>query len=496
MIALAHPYALAGLATLPVLVWLHRRRRRPVPVVVPSLLFLEGEPADVGAPERLRSDPELWLSLLAAALVSLAAAAPTWTSGRPGRTVRVVVDASPGMRARDASGATAAERAEAAVDALRDALGPADRFLRVDVPSARLAAAAAAGSASLRVVVTDRARADLPLGVRTVLVGTPTAVNAGLVALDVVGEGVERSVHLVVWNDAPEAIRVSLARDGGASVALDVPPHGATRATLAWPVGDPDVPTEIRLADATGALASDDVVAIDPRPVLVGFATDPDALPPAYASAVRRALDAVAPGAWREGTTGPGLVWFGPAALAPKGTAVVVELHPVPAGATAVRAPPGAPLEPLQPEIAPDLDPTGCELVYAPSVAAGPPYPLVRARRLAPDGPLVLDWCPDPLAGAPAPVDHPVWPLFLDDVVAHVRGRAGPTGLRVRGLLDLEATQLGRDVAPFDPAWLASASFDRAPRAIPLPWPLLALGSICLGMLWLAPGIRAGARVR
>ena len=147
MISLAHPYALAGLAALPLLVWLHRRRRRPVPVTVPSLLFLEAEGAEVGAPERIRSDPELWLALLAAAFGSLAAAGPAWTAGRPGRTVRVVVDASPAMQARDAAGVTAASRAEAEVDALREALGPADRFLRVDVTApSRLACAPRRGA--------------------------------------------------------------------------------------------------------------------------------------------------------------------------------------------------------------------------------------------------------------------------------------------------------------------------------------------------------------
>jgi len=497
VISLAHPYALAGLAALPVLVWLHRRRRRPVPVTYPSLLFLEAEGAEVGAPERVRSDPELWLALLAAAFGSLAAAGPAWTAGRPGRTVRVVVDASPRMQARDAAGATSASRAEAEVDALREALGPSDRFLRIDVTApARLASAAAGGVASLRVVVTDRARADLPFGVRPVLVGVPAAVNAGLVALDVVGTGAGRAIHVVVANDAPEAIHASLSRDAGAVLAVDVPAHGAASTSIPWPVADPDVPTEVRLEDPRGALAADDVVRIDPRPVLVGIADERQGLPAAYASAVRAALDAVAPGAWREATSGRGLVWFGPAALAPRDAAVVVELHPVAPGATAVRAPPGAALEPSEPEVAPDLDPTGCELVYAAAVATGPPFPLVRVRQGAPGGPLVVDWCPDPLAGSPPPVDHPVWPIFIDDVVARARGRTGPAGLRVQGLIDLETTRLGRDVAPFDRAWLVAAPLDLAPRTLAWGLPLLALGSICLALLWLVPGMRVRTRVR
>src|SRR5205085_12510138 len=98
-----------------------------------------------------------------------------------------------------------------------------------------------------------------------------------------------------------------------------------------------------------------------------------------------------------------------------------------------------------------NLDPTGCDLVFPPREDGHAPARLVEDVK---DG---RRFAADPLAGTPAPVDHPVWPLFLDALVSRIHGRSVGGGWRVSGVLDPEETRVGRDVVPFDPRWVTDA---------------------------------------
>jgi hypothetical protein len=108
-----HPWALIGLAAVPVLVLVYflRNRFRPWPVASLMLWRLPAQPRTVGARrERLRLPWLFWLELLVLVLLVLAATSPDWNIRRGGRPLIVVLDDSVSMRARS-GGTTARERA-------------------------------------------------------------------------------------------------------------------------------------------------------------------------------------------------------------------------------------------------------------------------------------------------------------------------------------------------------------------------------------------------
>ena len=116
----ASPLGLAFLLSLPVIVWLHLRRRRPRRVVVPSLApWLALAPSQ--PPRRRRIPPTvlLLLHLAAATCLALALAAPT-LRGQSGVAVdrAVVLDVTTSMAAGD-RWAQAVARARALLDATR-----------------------------------------------------------------------------------------------------------------------------------------------------------------------------------------------------------------------------------------------------------------------------------------------------------------------------------------------------------------------------------------
>ena len=100
----------------------------------------------------------------------------------------------------------------------------------------------------------------------------------------------------------------------------------------------------------------------------------------------------------------------------------------------------------------------------------------------------LLRFAPDPTRGSPALVDTPFWPLFMQNLIG---GRATSAGILVRGVLDPDASRLGRDWSEFDPAWITAAKPDVVPPPTSLRTPLLVLGLLCLFGLWLLPALRA-----
>lgn len=487
MIALTAPFALVGLAAAPILVWLHRRRSRPLVVDVPSLLFLEGEPDEVLAPERIRLDRELLLGLAAILCLALAAAGPVWTGAREGRTVRVGIDTGPAMSARSSAGSTPASRAQDAVRALRRELGEKDRLDLVTGTGSELLRLLREGGAGLRVLVSDRLPAEPLLGVKLVGVGDRETENAGIVAVDVFeGPSRERQLFVNVRNDASRPRRLSL-NVGGREQALDVP-AGEARSVIFSRAAYDDGAWDVALSDEGGALAVDDHVVLDPSPMPVAFATPAQGLPVEHAAAVRRALDSIAPQGWTETPDGAHLLWVGPRGSAPQGAAAVLELHPLPAGVAPFKPGPRASIEPMDPALGKDLDPAGCDLAFDPNVVGAAPYPLFRRHETIGRQVPHIEWFPDPLVGSPAPVDHPIWPLFLDNVLSALHGRRGPHGYRVTGALDPEGTWLGREDRPGDfAAWVASTPTAASRHDRPLSPVLVVAGAICLGLLWLAP---------
>ena len=125
------PWALLGLLLIPVLILLERWRRRPRPMVWPSLLLWRtlgpGE-----ASRKRRIEPLLVLECLAVALLSVAAAGPSFAAGVGGREVVVHLDTAPRMGATLADGRTALEATRAELERIRAALAPDDSWKVVE----------------------------------------------------------------------------------------------------------------------------------------------------------------------------------------------------------------------------------------------------------------------------------------------------------------------------------------------------------------------------
>ena len=502
MISLAAPWALVALLSLPVIVLLHRRRRRAVPVDVPSLLFLEAEKADADAPERVRVDADLLLALAAALLLSLAAIGPRFASAAPGRTVRVVVDAGPAMDAKRGDGTTAKQRAWAAFESIRHAIPNADAlewiFASGGIDS--LLRIARAGEAGLRVVVSDRLPRPEPTDVRCVAVGDPDARNVGIVAASVDGDVPATRLFVNVLNGGPGEVEATV--EG----LLAGPPHVAVPRVIRIPAGVARsveferVFDRVRIgAPEAGDLPADDEVTLSRRPLRVAFVEGPAGYAAPYRQAVLSGLRAsLGTEGVHETASDPDLV-VGPgvSAFRPVGLRWRLLLRPLPEGTEGMRLPRAAAVDFAEPPFGVDLDPTGCDLVFAPHSPLEPKFPLVQVLLPVPEREMVVTFGPDPLAGHPAPVDHPIWPLFLDDLATEILGRGVGGGWHAKGVLDPDATRLGRDVRPFDPAWLEAVPPDRRPRERDPKILLIAAGALCLGLLWVrrAPSARATGTV-
>lgn len=505
MSAFASPWALVGLLALPVLVLLHRRRRRAIAVDVPSLLFLEGEPADASAPERVRFDRDLWLGLAALSCLALAAAGPGLAGTGTGRVVRVIVMSGPSTHATPGGGrAVSAALADARGTIGVAVLGRGDR-LHATIASAPGALAcvaeAARGEADVRIAVTDRLVPGAPRGVHVVAVGDPAGRNVGIVAADVVPDGEGVRAFLVLWNDDVRAASRRLEVRDGAHVEerlVELAPFSARSVEI--PFAAP-VPTRLDVlalpVPGSGAgdddLRDDDALALSRAPLRVAFATPAEGLPAAHRAAVLTALDAIlGAGGTVPGDDAPDL-FVAPLGVTRADAELTLFLSPIRDGAQGTRLAPGAPLLPVETPATVDVDPAGCDLVYA----TAPPSPAPLVRRVATPRGTGVWFAPDPLAGTPAPVDHPLWPVLLEDLVISRRGRATPSGWRVSAdaPLDLEVTSLGRERAAFDPAWLDEGPTARPTRARSVRGLLALLGSVLALGLWLLPRPSRGPRV-
>jgi hypothetical protein len=290
---LAQPLGLLFLVAVPVILWLHRRRRRPARAMVPSLVPWAA--LGVDAPRPRRQVPPtvlLLLHLATAALLALALADPRLPgASHPSGDQVVILDTTTSMGA-----GTRWEAARERVRALARAttgefslvtLGPRPRVLvaratdprATDVVLAGLVpggtgdrvdealalAAAVAGARATRDVVTDGGGAipsDGALDARWNLVGTPVANRAVThAAARRAGADTRLFARLANFADAPDDVVLSLR--------LDDQPYDTRRVTLAanatfdtvWSVPAEAIVAEVRI-DGGDALPADDTVVV------------------------------------------------------------------------------------------------------------------------------------------------------------------------------------------------------------------------------------------
>lgn len=514
--SLAFPWALLALGALPALWILYRRRARPPQRDVPALLFFVEEAGPLLAAHRRRHDLALWLSLAAAALLSLAAAGPEVRVGSEGRRVRVVV----------AGGAPAgqtgyADRVERALAALRAGVGPDDRVEVLAWPGAgalpspegprpspaALAAAARAGAPGLAVVLSDVLPDPLPADVRWIAVGEAATVNVGIVAVDLSPGTAGRRLLATVLNHArsPAEVEVvvrdlSAAREAGRR-RLRLGPDEGRAVLLDLDAAGPEL--EVRLVPVAGpvgdGLGADDVVRLSARPLTWAGGGSGD-----QATALGAAFTAA--GATPGGAADADVEVLGPeqAPTPPAGPRVrwALRLGRLGEGTVGVHAPSG-PDQVVPHALTCDLSTVGVDLVFADEPVGPPPPGTLLAREaggrtwpvlvLEDDPPRTLRVVPDLTAGAPSPAASPLWPLIVENLLRAIGGSAGPSGVRAQGLLDPASTRLGRSVRPFDPQWLAAVPVDHGPRPVRLAAWLATMAVALLLALWLLVARLPGA---
>jgi hypothetical protein len=162
-----------------------------------------------------------------------------------------------------------------------------------------------------------------------------------------------------------------------------------------------------------------------------------------------------------------------------------------PAGEGAVAAP-VAPDAWVPDRIVEDLSTVGVDLRYGVAPAAAEAswllwrdddtaWPVVSRKEKT-----IVFW-PDPLAGAPSPSETPLWPLFVDNLRRRIMGAdLGADGWRVRGLLDIETSELGTRRTDLErvSAMLAGVPADIREERRPLGRPLAIAGLLLLIALW------------
>lgn len=512
------PWALFGLLALPLIWWLHRRLRRPPDVALPSLMFLQDEEEASALPRARVLDAELLLAMTAAALLALAAAGPRIVHAPAHRVVSVTVSGGTAATARGY-----AERVEAVLADVRAGLDPQD-VLRVRYEPSRpvagefaprptadaLLAAARAGLASLRVVVSDSAPPSEIGDVYWVSVGEPAATNTGLVAASVqAGEDFSEVFFALAHHGARGARRRVFVRgrgEGGeerhTGVALvDVPAGGMASGTVSL-AGRP-AQIEIVLTDDAGEALADDLHADDrvelTRAQIRVYVHD--GLPAAHRERIGQALEAV---------LGPqGVVVLNRSQALDAELAFVPVWSPLPSDAWILALRPIADGDAVEhargrhnprgrDPVVRDLSAAGVDWVYAEgALAVQPGEDVLLQTRGAEDWPVVLRdrrrvrLAADPLRGEPAAVDTPFWPLLIENLVHVAGGHAGAgAGYRSRGLLDADTSRPGRARIPFDPRRLAAAAPVTGARARSLRGPLILGALACLLMLWGAPRVR------
>jgi hypothetical protein len=302
---LIHPWALAGLAGLPVAMGIYFLRGTARRRVVSNVAFW----SDMG---RVRVGGRTWrdlrapwlllaLELAALSLLALGAAGPL-RSAAAGRPLVVVLDDSWSMRARTAD-QTPRERAErflrdqiasqdrqavwivrAGVEPvllgrLEDPTDPTDALAQwraesphCDLPRAVALASSVGGPGAQLLVLTDHAPDQPPEGsaLRIRAFGRPAGNRAIVHASRSLTGGQDRCMIKIANRSAAPALTIvtvsgGTLHDGSARATIDLPPRGDARLRI---VPDaPHTPVEVRLPD--------DALALDNRATLLPVQTQP-----------------------------------------------------------------------------------------------------------------------------------------------------------------------------------------------------------------------------
>ncbi len=316
---------LLGAIPLIILLWLLRPRRPRVRI--PSVLLWPSSTAERRSArpwQRLRNHPLLWLQLLIALLLALAAAQPYIPAEAADQRIVVLLDASGSMRAHDVL-PSRWDVARAAVVDIARTLGPDQslslirvddqpRVLLADVreparveavlssetasfgpidatTSVSLAAGLAKGSPSEWVLVGDGQFPDLPSGVgvpsgthfRFVRIGAESAANIALTGLTLRANGAAFAAQVGVRNasDASAGGTVQLLAEGGNIVASSDWSAGPRQDAFVTWAGVPFGPTWFAAALASVDPPSANVLDTDDRAW---------AVPPPGSSSQQRAL--------------------------------------------------------------------------------------------------------------------------------------------------------------------------------------------------------------
>ena len=488
------PAALLGLLSLPLLWWWHVRRNRPPHVPTASLMFVLDEEEQTRLPRGRRWDGELLLSLAAATLLTVAAAGPKWGADTPRRTVRVVVTGGALATRTDY-----AERVEEALAQMADTLASADRLHVTWVPardsdggwrsaprpsSDSVLGIARAGTATVRYVITDQPPVFAASDIVWIVLGAPSEPervhNAGIVRARV-EPGDPATLHLVIERTDP-ALRIEGVQVGAHTVT---PPanHGALLTATA-PL--PPAATTVRLVTPGGpdVLPADDAIVLSPDEVAVFLAPD---LPDAVAKPVRAAIRAVAGTSVRDATAedadlvcsvAPHATPGWSIRFAPEGPAD----HSLPAGQDVVST------SPLVRDLV--LDGDAAFAFTAPPGALPADTMVLMGRRAAGRvWPVLAQVAPRTIQmfSQPPPPPSAFWPLFFENVIEFVKGRAVQGGVRIRGVLDRSVTQLAYVQQPFRPEALRAVPPDRIAPSTTLRTVALGLGVLALLALWALP---------
>ncbi|MBI2922604.1 MAG: BatA domain-containing protein, partial [Planctomycetes bacterium] len=328
MLSAAHPAALAGLAALPILWWLHRARLRPQERPWPSLLLWKRLPPPAPAAVarfRRRANLALLLALAAAASLTVGAAGLSWETRRPEPPrVAVVLDATASAR-----GAFEALRADA--DAFVASLPPGATVDLAVVPGGAWAGLSAA-----------EARARLASAVPTDAPGDPAAAAARFARADLVAAFSDRpgASSVAVWRVHPvpadaRAVAALSVSDGEAlAVVRSAPGRVAWTARVDGEerAGELEVPASgfALLRISTGgarevslSLPPDGFPSNDARYWLAGSTPVAVGLAGRDLPALRRALE----GAGLRPTVGaPPQIWIGEVPdAAPAGPAILID---------------------------------------------------------------------------------------------------------------------------------------------------------------------------
>ena len=518
----AAPWALFGLVALPLVWWLHKRLRRPPVVDLPSLIFLADEADAHTLPRGRRIDAVLLLALMALLCLTLAAAGPRFVRRDARRVISVVVSGGAPAQVQGYAG-----RVAAVLASIRSELRGGDDLRVTWVPGqaeaeqggrrprdASLLAAARAGAASLRVVISDRSSAARTDDVRWVSVGDPALSNLALVACSVRSEAGDTQVFCTVAYYGAESATFRIRGTDIASAQiqttrpLSLQPGAMLSHTFTF-----EIPTEgiqLQLLDAAGgvladALAVDDQVLLWRVPPRIFIDAS---LPERLRQRIDTALEAVVGSSGvvrvqRADLATADLAFVRRGFAGPLGDTWTLVLEPLIEGEAAERAPAGQ--DPLGHDpLVRDLSSAGPEWVYAASAhLTGPDERVLLQRRAASPWPILLKsarrvrLAPDPLRGEPAPVDTPFWPLLIENFLrqAGLGGSAG-AGFRATGLLHPESSRPGTARAGLEPAALRGLPSSIPAEARPLR-PFLILGALlCMLLLWGAPrlGRRLGPR--